>query len=390
MTKFAVVRTDRRQSGDAGADLSAQITGKLSGDAPDTVILFASPHYDHHSLLLTIQNTCHPRTIVGCSTAGEFKNTKDANSSAVAIAILCTESEIRFTAAMARGLQNNRHAAAMELARGMSGNSQPDFRFRAVLLLTDALAGYAEDFVENFTLATAGQYRLFGGGAGEDAKFSKTFVFCGTEVASDAAVALEILSKKRLGIGVSHGWRPVTDPMRVTDASDATVRSMNFVPAAEVFEELAQKLSEPFARGQPLPFFLHHVIGLKTEEGYKLRVPLSVGNGDSVDCAAEVPVNSTVCLMATSNGEAAAAAGAAVSSALDQLEGEEPGVALFFDCAATRLRMGSEFGMELAEVEKRLGGAEFAGCNTYGQIARAEGQFSGFHNCTAVVCVIPR
>ena len=26
---------------------------------------------------------------------------------------------------------------------------------------------------------------------------------------------------------------------------------------------------------------------------------------------------------------------------------------------------------------------------SYGQIARADGQFSGFHNCTAVVCVLP-
>lgn len=30
-----------------------------------------------------------------------------------------------------------------------------------------------------------------------------------------------------------------------------------------------------------------------------------------------------------------------------------------------------------------------ASCNTYGQISRTEGQFSGFHNCTAVVCVLP-
>jgi hypothetical protein len=29
------------------------------------------------------------------------------------------------------------------------------------------------------------------------------------------------------------------------------------------------------------------------------------------------------------------------------------------------------------------------GCNTHGQIARAEGQFEGFHNCTAVVCLLP-
>ena len=71
------------------------------------------------------------------------------------------------------------------------------------------------------------------------------------------------------------------------------------------------------------------------------------------------------------------------------MNGYRPKVSLFFDCVATRLRLGSAFGGELSAVATALGDTEYAGCNTYGQIARAEGQFSGFHNCTAVVCVIP-
>jgi hypothetical protein len=80
----------------------------------------------------------------------------------------------------------------------------------------------------------------------------------------------------------------------------------------------------------------------------------------------------------------------ATQSAVDQLQGEKPEVALFFDCVATRLRMGRDFDFELAKVKDALGEASYAGCNTYGQIARSEGQFSGFHNCTAVVAVFPK
>ena len=53
------------------------------------------------------------------------------------------------------------------------------------------------------------------------------------------------------------------------------------------------------------------------------------------------------------------------------------------------LRLGREFESELKAVGEALGTTRFAGCNTYGQVARAEGQFGGFHNCTAVVCIIP-
>nr|MBA2743182.1 FIST C-terminal domain-containing protein [Chthoniobacterales bacterium] len=83
------------------------------------------------------------------------------------------------------------------------------------------------------------------------------------------------------------------------------------------------------------------------------------------------------------------AAANATRAAVDQLNGHEPGVALFFDCVATRLRMGREFGNELDALKEVLGETQFAGCNTYGQVARTTGQFNGFHNCTAVVCVLP-
>jgi hypothetical protein len=80
---------------------------------------------------------------------------------------------------------------------------------------------------------------------------------------------------------------------------------------------------------------------------------------------------------------------AATKTALEQLQGATAGTALFFDCVATRLRMGRSFGFELDAVKQVLGHAGYAGCKTYGQIARADGQFSGFHNCTAVVAVLP-
>jgi hypothetical protein len=93
--------------------------------------------------------------------------------------------------------------------------------------------------------------------------------------------------------------------------------------------------------------------------------------------------------MRTSVASASDAATRATNAAVAQLHGLRPQVALFFDCVATRLRMGGDFGVELGALQEALGAADYAGCNTYGQIARAEGQFSGFHNCTAVVCAIP-
>jgi hypothetical protein len=118
-------------------------------------------------------------------------------------------------------------------------------------------------------------------------------------------------------------------------------------------------------------------------------VPLAVGENGSIACAAAVPEGSMVHIMKADAQSAVQAARVATESALQQLSGHKPAAAFVFDCVATRLRLGRAFEDELQACADLLQPAGFVGCNTYGQIARAEGQFSGFHNCTAVVCVVP-
>jgi hypothetical protein len=232
-------------------------------------------------------------------------------------------------------------------------------------------------------------YQVFGGGAGDDAKFERTEVFRGVESHTGAVVALEICSKKPFGIGVSHGWKPASQPLRVTQSAGARVVSLNASSAVEVFREHAAKTGQRFDIGNPMPFFLHNILGIETPNGLKLRVPLQVGGDGSIHCAAEVPEGAMVRIMASSDESSTEAAREAARAALGSLGEAKPKAAIFFDCVATRLKMGKAFAGELDAMTKELGGIPYVGCNTYGQIAKVEGQFNGFHNCTAVVCVIP-
>ncbi len=334
--------------------------------------------------LTALHASCRPSTIVGCSSAGEFTSAC-YDEGAVSVLALKSSSMV-FHATLGRELRQDRVAAAESMVNTFRGMESHDFAYRAALVLTDALAGHADDFVEKLTVLTAGKYQLFGGGAGDDAKFTRTHVFFGLEVVPDAAVALEILSDKPIGVGVRHMWEPGSDVMRVTEAEGMRLISVNNMPAAEIFQRHAERTGQTFDQGNPIPFFLHNVVGIVTATGFRLRVPLAVQPDGSVLCAADIPAGASIHIMAPKGGSAIAA----TQSALEQLEGNEPGVALFFDCVATRLRMGREFGFELESVRNALGTVPYAGCNTYGQIARSAGQFSGFHNCTAVVAVLPK
>jgi hypothetical protein len=387
MTESTIVFTKETNSAAAGQDLGTRLREGLSDQAPDAVIVFASSQHDYVSLLKAIQETSRPAVLVGCSSAGEFVSGDRGEGSASAVGI--RSDVMSFTAGLGRDLRADRHAAATQIASSFQGLNTHRYPHRAALLLADALAGYTDDFIEQLSIATLGNYRFFGGGAGDDAQFTKTHVFCGTEAFTDAAVALEILSSKPIGVGVSHGWEPASEPLRVTEAEGSTVISLNAMPAVEVFEEHAEATGQRFDRSDPVPFFLHNVLGIDTGSGYKLRVPLAVLDDGSIGCASDIPAGATVHIMKTTAQSAAEAAMRAVNSAMSDMRGTLPEVAIFFDCVATRLRMGGEFGMEMDALQRALGKVPYVGCNTYGQIARSEGQFSGFHNCTATVALLP-
>lgn len=387
MTEAAIAIVWDDSATDAGRKLGLEIKTKLKGRSPHAVLVFASSRYDYGELLSALKSECTPEYIVGCSSAGEF--TKEKQKEGAVCAVGLWSDRLKFSAGIGKSIRSSQAAAAEEMVSTFKGLHSHDYKYHTAIVMSDALAGYTDDFIQELTLKTGGRYQLVGGGAGDDAKFHETEVFYGEKAFKDAAVALEIVSNEPIGIGVQHGWEAASRAMRVTEADGSRLISVDSMPALEAFQEFAEQTKQKLDEKNPIPFFLHNVIGIHTSNGYKLRVPLSINADGSVSCASNVPEGSTIHIMRTSNASAANAASMAAEAALAQLNGNEPRVAIFFDCVATRLRMGVDFGVELNSLATALKGAEFAGCNTYGQIARVDGQFSGFHNCTAVTCILP-
>jgi hypothetical protein len=380
--------TDIADSKEAGKYIGSMIHEAFEGDTADVVIVFCSSKYKYDLLLKAIKVSAQPKTIVGCSSAGEFISNKQGEDSISAVAI--RSDDMRFSVGIGKDISGNAEKAADQVVSSFKGMDNQSYPYHSALILADALAGHTDTIIDRMNQLTAGTYQFFGGGAGDDAKFDKTHVFIGDDAFTDAVVALEILSKKPLGIGVRHGWEEASQPMRVTESDGRTLISINATPAAELFKDFANSTGQEFDQANPTSFFLHNVIGIKTTNGFKLRVPLSINKDKSIICAADIPTGVTITIMKTTSKSAAEAAIDATQDAVKQMHGQESGIALVFDCVATRLRTGKEFSLELQAIEDILGQTKLVGCNTYGQISRVDGQFSGFHNCTAVVCILPQ
>lgn len=387
MTQTFHAITNQADSARAGAELGQAMRQAFHGAAADAVVVFASARHDYDALLSALADEAGTEVVVGASSAGEFVNGERGEGQVSAMAL--RSENMRFAVGLGLGVSRDAQAAAGQLVQGFQGLQPQPLPYHSALVMTDALAGHTDLLVEELTLRTSGSYRFFGGGAGDDGRFHTTHVFAGRQAHTDAVVALEILTATPVGVGVAHGWEPVGEPLRVTEAVANRLIGLNGMPAVHAFQEHAETTGQRLNLKDPLPFFLHNVLGIRSGDGYRLRVPLAVQDDGSIVCAAAVPEGALVSIMGTSAASAVQAARQATTDALKALAGAKPAAGFVFDCVATRLRLGREFENELDACARLLAPAGFVGCNTYGQIARAEGQFSGFHNCTAVVCVLP-
>ncbi len=158
------------------------------------------------------------------------------------------------------------------------------------VLLTDGLAGSGEDLVQQMFERMHSVSRIVGGAAGDEAKFDRTLVGMGATVAADSAVALHVFSRKPWGIGVDHGLRPTSSPMRVTRASGNIVHEIDGAPAFEAYRAHAAKRGTTLSHANASPYMIANEIGIHFFERItRARAPLSTDAKGALTCASLDP-----------------------------------------------------------------------------------------------------
>jgi hypothetical protein len=260
--------------------------------------------------------------------------------------------------------------------------------YRALVLLTDGLAGNQQEIVRGAHSVLGAGVPLVGGCAGDDLKMSRTFQLAGDQVLTNAVVAAALGSDAPLGIGVRHGWRRVGDPVLVTRSAGNWVFELDEQPALDVY---LNRLAAPEAvRVDPAAFTRFaatHPLGLGRRSGEDHVRFIGEANFEdrSLGCIAEIPPAATAWFMEGDAESVIAATDSACEDALAPLGDGSPLGLIAFDCIARRGVLGDDgIRHEIGRLATAAGGAPVAGFYTYGEIARTHGA-GGFHNQTLVV-----
>lgn len=229
-----------------------------------------------------------------------------------------------------------------------------------------------------------------GGGAGSLSFVQKPCIFTNKGLLQDVAVLA--LSDVKSGVGVAHGWKPISEPLKVTEVDRNVVISLNWEPAFKVYREIVDKFSDKsfkdvefFDLAKGYPFGI-----TKMSDEMVVRDPIAL-DGDKMICVGEVPQGSFVNILQGNKDSLVEGAKHALKLAGDSFEknhskeNAENLSTFFIDCISRVLFLEDDFSEELDTV---YNDNTLIGALTLGEIANTGTAYLEFYNKTSVVALL--
>ncbi len=363
---------DSRQAGREAAEQAVAVSGE-----PEFTMLFTTDRYGAAQVLDAVRSAVGVSRLVGFCCGGVI-SPQGVLRQGVGV---CTLSG-RFSAirtVLETGLKTHPRAVGERVGRALLVEHPTD---GLVMVLPDAFQGNLPEMLRGLYNRVGPRFRYVGGGAGDNLKFFKTFQFTDQGVASDG-VAAALISGVEIGIGIGHGWHPISDPLVITKVKDKTVVEIDGEPAYQAYcKRIGAVPAERFAE-----IGMRHPLGFPNVAGqYLIRDPIAVRSDQSMDFITEIPCHAVGNVMRGELDELVATAATVAEDARRQVR--SPVCALVFDCISRVVLMGDSFQKELQAIRSRIGEeVPFIGALTFGEIGAYE-DVPLFHNKTAVVCVL--
>lgn len=236
----------------AVSELASQV-----GQADMKYLLFyASPHFDLKSLATELKAQFGSTPVVGCTSAGEISELGYQHGSLVGVSI--GGDEVEFETALFNQLRDSQdiQAGCQKLQKSKAWSPDKDRHF--AFMLIDGLSMQEELFTSMLSSGLA-DIPLFGGSAGDELKFDKTYVYVDGAFHQDAAVVTLVKTDAPFVVFKTQHFIKSDQKIVITqaDPKNRVVYEMNGEVAIEAYAKL---VGCPKDQLTPEIFSLHPVV----------------------------------------------------------------------------------------------------------------------------------
>lgn len=391
-TKIVTAMSSEKDELKAVEQVMKEAYDKLGDNKISLTILYTTAHYNYETVLHAVREKTGKAPLIGCTSAANF-NEISVNNVGIAVSFISSDTHKFFTS-YAENLQADPETclakAVSELPKSVEG-----YPYLSAILVHDGLVGRGEEAVLSTIIALGPNVSFAGGSAADDLSFKETFIFVDDKVSHNSAGLCLIASKKPVSIGMKHGHQPFSEKMSTSRVEENVLYEIDGKPAWDVWKEeirdRAKALNldvDEISDTDASKLLVRYELGLSTGKDYKIRVPLSKNEDGSLNFACTIPTGASFKIMESPIDAQIESAHTAAVKSMQNFSGKLAG-ALIFDCVCRGLILEDRFYEAVEQIKEVLGPVPILGFETYGEICKEKGQFSGYHNTSTVIMLIP-
>ncbi|MAG13642.1 MAG: hypothetical protein CMN78_03495 [Spirochaetales bacterium] len=382
MLQTAIAHSTELDSQVAVEEVLKQTRETLGELRPQAGMLFAGIDHDFDQILGRINETYPGIELIGCTTDGEMSSAHGFADDSIVLTLFHSE-ELAFKAGVAEGISQDPYTSlkkAIETARSSLGQEP-----KLCIVTPRGMMARANRVVDGLQQGLGETFPIFGGNAGDQYRFQKTYQFHGKKVFTDAVPFLLFAGPLLFSFGIEGGWMPDGEKVRVTHADHNAVYKIGNQSAVDFYRHYLGEGDLDFD-GFPLAVF--EDVG---ESFYLAAVTHHAADAEkgSMTFGANIPEGAMVQISHTTRDKVIEAAEKSINSALTEYPGSKPSVAICFSCCGRKEILGTRVEEECQVLKGNFPDLPMTGFYSYGEIGPLNrGKHSRRHNYTFLTLLI--
>lgn len=382
MFKVAVGHSIDPDSKAAAEEVIAQCQKTLAGDSPQAAILLSAINFEHQMVLDSIYQTFPGIALIGGTTVGEMSSAMGFQEDSLTLVLFCSD-EVDIQAGFGKNVSQNA-AAATHQAILETQVEEPKFCY----VISEGIGVDGVAVINGFRETLGEGVPIFGGLAGDDWQFDKTYQFFGNQVLRDSVTVLTFSGNLLVSYGVATGQHPIGRQGTVTASTGSTLHKVDHQSVKVFYERyFGNALSVQLAGGSWGGAVAVFEPG---QDNFYIRSPNHQDEmTGSIDYFGNIPEQSTIQFTETNTEDLLAAAEEALIRAQQTYRGTSPSAALIISCSSRLKLLGTKASEEHKIAQKVLGNLPNIGFHAFGEICPlSQNGKSFFHNETFTVVLI--
>jgi hypothetical protein len=338
----------------ANEAIGQALTG-LKNASATLAFIFTSIEFAHPLTLRTANNLLGEIPILGCSSLGIMTN-RGVFKHGFAILLLSLNPQTFFNVAAVKDINKN-----TPLLSGKELGNKLLYGFKNIprslsIILSDKLITEGTDLINGLQQSLGKSFPLMGASASDNFENHKTYQYLNQEILSESCSGILFGGKFSFGFGTKHGWKPLGKMRCVSSSSGNVIQEIDGLAAVKLYEDYFAKNTLDLVKElRRISIYYPLGIYLPGEKEYLLRNIISIKKDGSLITQGDIPQNSRIRLMISTQDSRLAATAAACEEAKRSLGTQKLKFLIVFTSAARLSILGKQNDIELCVIKAVFG-----------------------------------